>query len=120
MARQQQGTGASESVGPRPDRQCCKARVLCARRTELRCGRTIPRGIEIVTPSPGLSEDAPPVDIVSTHGEAAASAGPAAGSASTAANDGDGSGRDGLTLAIAIAAATLAAAALGLQLIRRR
>jgi uncharacterized protein YcnI len=67
-----------------------------------------------------LSEDAPPIDVVSTHGEAAPTAGPTAGSSATAASDGGGSGRDGLTLAIAIAAATLAAAALGLQLIRRR
>jgi uncharacterized protein YcnI len=66
-----------------------------------------------------LSESATPVDVVSTHGEAApASAGGAAAPAA-AATSSDGGGRDGLTLAIAIGAAMLAAAALGLQLRRR-
>jgi uncharacterized protein YcnI len=65
-----------------------------------------------------LSEDAAPIDVVSTHGEAVA-ASPATGSSATVVSDGGGSGRDGLTLAIAIAAAALAAAALGVQLIRR-
>jgi uncharacterized protein YcnI len=74
------------------------------------------------TPAPvtRLSETAVPVDVVSTHGEAA----PTATGGSTAAPAGaaspDGDGRDGLTLAIAIAAVVLAAAALGLQFGRRR
>ena len=64
-----------------------------------------------------LSESATPVDVVSTHGEAApAATGGAAAPASAASSSG---GRDGLTLGIAIAAAVLAAAALGLQLLRR-
>jgi uncharacterized protein YcnI len=63
-----------------------------------------------------LSEDALPVDVVSTHGEATPQASAPAAAATANASD----GRDGLTLAIAIAAAALAAAALGLQLTRRR
>ena len=62
-----------------------------------------------------LSESATPVDVVSTHGEAAAGA----AAPTAAATSSDGGGRDGLTLAIAIGAAVLAAAALGLQLRRR-
>lgn len=60
-----------------------------------------------------LSENAVPVDVVSTHGEATPRAtAPARASGAP--------GRDGVTLGIAIAAAALAATALGLQLIRRR
>jgi uncharacterized protein YcnI len=66
-----------------------------------------------------LSEDAVPVDVVSTHGEAVPSAGTPA-RAATAPQAADTDGRDTLTLAIAIAAAALAAAALVLQLARRR
>jgi uncharacterized protein YcnI len=66
-----------------------------------------------------LGEDAPPVDVVSTHGEAVPSGGtPARPAGAAAASSGDD--RDGLTLAIAIGAAVLAAAALGVQLARRR
>jgi uncharacterized protein YcnI len=64
-----------------------------------------------------LSESATPVDVVSTHGEAAPAATGGGAGAPPAAAAADG--RDGLTLAIAIAAAVLAAAALGLQLLRR-
>ncbi|MEA2184005.1 MAG: hypothetical protein QOK16_1655 [Solirubrobacteraceae bacterium] len=70
-----------------------------------------------------LSEDAVPVDVVSTHGEGTPAATAGAQPAATASGDGgsgSGSGRDGLTLAIAIAAALLGAAALGLQLLKRR
>jgi uncharacterized protein YcnI len=68
-----------------------------------------------------LSEDALPVDVVSTHGEAspATGGGPAA-KTSGGSGSGLGSGRDALTLVIAIAAALLGAAALGLQLLKRR
>jgi uncharacterized protein YcnI len=67
-------------------------------------------------PTTTLSEDAVPVDVVSTHGERApATARPAAATAA----DG-GSGRDGLTLALAIVGALLGAAALALQLARGR
>jgi uncharacterized protein YcnI len=63
-----------------------------------------------------LSERAEPVDVVSTHGQAA----PAPVRAAVApARPRDAGGGDGLTLAVAIAAALLAAAALGLQLRRR-
>lgn len=61
-----------------------------------------------------LSETATPVDVVSTHGEAATGG---AGAPAAARESADG--RDALTLAIAIVAAVLAAAALGLQLRRR-
>ena len=61
-----------------------------------------------------LSERAEPVDVVSTHGQAAPV--PARAAVPAAA---DKPGRDGLTLAVAIAAALLAAAGLGLQLLRR-
>lgn len=80
------------------------------------------------TPAPvtRLSEDAVPVDVVSTHGESvtpaasgAATTGPRAQTAIGTASTGDG-GRDALTLGIAVAAALLAAAALGLALVRRR
>jgi len=66
-----------------------------------------------------LSEDALPVDVVSTHGEASPATG-AEPAAKTSGGSGSGSGRDALTLAIAIAAALLGAAALGLQLLKRR
>ena len=66
-----------------------------------------------------LSEDAVPVDVVSTHGEQLA---PAAGApaGATAQSNGSGDGRDALTLALAIAGALLGAAALALQLVRGR
>ncbi len=68
-----------------------------------------------------LSEDAVPVDVVSTHGESVA---PASGGTSPAAPAKEGaaakdSGRDGLTLALAIAGLALGAAALGLGVLRR-
>jgi uncharacterized protein YcnI len=80
------------------------------------------------TPAPvtHVSEDAVPVDVISTHGESATPA--ASGAATTGsgaqaaigtASTGDGD-RDVLTIAIAIVAALLAAAALGLTLVRRR
>jgi uncharacterized protein YcnI len=71
------------------------------------------------TPAPvtTLSEDAVPVDVVSTHGERAPAAAGAPAAATTATSSGD---RDGLTLALALAGALLGAAALGLQLARGR
>ena len=66
-----------------------------------------------------LSESATPVDVVSTHGEAAPAATGGGSTARAAAASSSSGGRDGLTLGIAIAAAVLAAAALGLQLLRR-
>jgi hypothetical protein len=66
-----------------------------------------------------LGESAAPVDVVSTHGQAAPAPAPAAVSPPTGATaDGaaDAAGRDGPTLAVAIAAALFAATALGLQL----
>jgi hypothetical protein len=66
-----------------------------------------------------LSEDAVPVDVVSTHGESApAASGGAAGAPARAATAEPG--RDGLTLGLAIAGAVLGAAALALALVRRR
>jgi len=62
-----------------------------------------------------LSEDAVPVDVVSTHGEKTAPDGAPAPAAATADD-----GRDGLTLGLAIAGLALGAAALGLTLVRRR
>lgn len=70
-----------------------------------------------------LSESAAPVDVVSTHGQAAPAPARAAVPAPRGAVAGDATdagGRDGLTLAAAFAAALLAAAALGLQLRGRR
>lgn len=66
-----------------------------------------------------LSEDAVPVDVVSTHGESAAAA--SGGAAATPAKAATAlRGRDGLTLGLAITAAVLGAAALALTLARRR
>lgn len=75
------------------------------------------------TPAPvtTLSEDAVPVDVVSTHGEsepAATTSGETAPVKEATATA--GSGRDVLTLAVAIAGALLGAGALGLTLVRRR
>jgi uncharacterized protein YcnI len=69
------------------------------------------------TPSPvtTLSEDAVPVDVVSTHGERLPAAAAAGATARASAGDA-GDGRDGLTLGLAIAGALLGASALGLQL----
>lgn len=67
-----------------------------------------------------LSEDAVPVDVVSTHGEGAPTAAPAAAASSRAAAADTDSGREGVTLAIAIAALLLGGAALALQLVRDR
>jgi uncharacterized protein YcnI len=74
------------------------------------------------TPAPvtRLSESAAPVDVVSTHGEAAPAATGGDGSRAAPATGAPSDDRDGLTLGIAIAAAALAAAALGLQLLRRQ
>jgi uncharacterized protein YcnI len=74
-------------------------------------------GSDQPAPVTKLSEDAVPVDVVSTHGEQTPAAS-APARASTTADKASG-GRDGLTLAIAILAAALGAVALGLQLIRR-
>jgi uncharacterized protein YcnI len=63
-----------------------------------------------------LSEDAAPVDVVSTHGESA----PAGASAAPASSAPAGSGRDGLTLALAVGGLLLGAAAMGLVLLGRR
>ncbi|HEV7808723.1 MAG TPA: DUF1775 domain-containing protein [Solirubrobacteraceae bacterium] len=63
-----------------------------------------------------LGEDAVPVDVVSTHGEAA----PAPSSSAAAPAEHGERGRDGLTFALAILAAVLGAAALALQVGRRR
>jgi uncharacterized protein YcnI len=76
------------------------------------------------TPAPvtTLSEDAVPVDVVSTHGESepvAASGGASAAPAKEAAKAAE-PGRDGLTLGLAILGALLGAAALGLAVVRRR
>jgi uncharacterized protein YcnI len=76
------------------------------------------------TPAPvtTLSEDAVPVDVVSTHGESepvAASGGASAAPAERAATAAK-PGRDGLTLGIAILGALLGAAALGVTVVRRR
>ncbi len=78
-------------------------------------------GGEFPAPATTLSESAVPVDVVSTHGEAApaAAAGAARPAATTTSDDG-GTDRDGLTLAIALLAALLGAAALALQLTRGR
>ena len=65
-----------------------------------------------------LSEDAAPVDVVSTHGEGVPVAASAA-RATPAARAPD-PGRDGLTLALAILGALLGSAALALALGRRR
>jgi len=78
---------------------------------------------EFPAPATTLSESAVPVDVVSTHGEAAPAGAAAAGAAATPATPGAGDGdteRDGLTLAVAILAALLGAAALALQLTRGR
>ena len=65
-----------------------------------------------------LSEQAEPIDVVSTHGEKTpAATGGAPAPAARTASDG---GRDGLTLGLAIAGVVLGAAALGLTLARRR
>jgi uncharacterized protein YcnI len=64
-----------------------------------------------------LSEDAVPVDVVSTHGESTPAA---SGRPAVTASKRDERGRDGLTFALAILAAALGAAALALQLGRRR
>ena len=64
-----------------------------------------------------LSEDAVPVDVVSTHGEGAPAA---AGTPAAPAAASSSARRDGLTLALALAGALLGAAALGLQLARGR
>lgn len=74
------------------------------------------------TPAPTthLSETAAPVDVVSTHGEAATGAPGQSSAAPAPAASSDGGGRDGLTLALAIVATVLAAAALGLQFRRGR
>jgi uncharacterized protein YcnI len=66
-----------------------------------------------------LSEHAPAVDVVSTHGEAAP-ASSATGAAPATAPTKARSGRDGLTLALALLGALLGAAALALQLVGRR
>lgn len=76
-------------------------------------------GGDFPAPSTTLSETAVPVDVVSTHGEAAPPAGATAAAPTPAASSGD-AGRDGLTLAIAILGALLGAAALALQLTRGR
>jgi len=64
-----------------------------------------------------LSEDAEPVDVVSTHGEPTAAANAPAPASTASPPD---AGRDGLTLALAIAGLVLGAAALGAALTRRR
>jgi uncharacterized protein YcnI len=77
-------------------------------------------GSDFPAPATTLSERAVPVDVVSTHGEAAPVGAATAGAAATpaaAVSDDDG-GRDGLTLALAGLGALLGAAALALQLTR--
>jgi uncharacterized protein YcnI len=64
-----------------------------------------------------LSEDAVPVDVVSTHGEVAPRSPATPAAAGQAASTG---GRDALTVALAIVGALLGAAALALQLMRAR
>jgi uncharacterized protein YcnI len=66
-----------------------------------------------------LSEDAVPVDVVSTHGEPVPAASSAAAGPTTSAAKA-GSGRDGPTLALAILGALLGAAALVVALTGRR
>jgi uncharacterized protein YcnI len=73
-------------------------------------------GSDFPAPATTLSESAVPVDVVSTHGEAAA----APSTAAVAVVDEGDTERDGLTLAIAILAALLGTAALALQLTRGR
>jgi uncharacterized protein YcnI len=75
-------------------------------------------GSDFPAPATTLSESAVPVDVVSTHGEAAATAAPST-AAPAVVDEGD-TERDGLTLAIAILAALLGTAALALQLTRGR
>lgn len=65
-----------------------------------------------------LSENATPIDVVSTHGERTAAAPPGASAPTSQTTTRDG--RDGLTLAFAILGTLLGAAALALQLARRR
>jgi uncharacterized protein YcnI len=77
-------------------------------------------GSDFPAPATTLSESAVPVDVVSTHGEAAPAGTAAASPATPAASDDDDTERDGLTLAVAILAALLGAAALALQLTRGR
>ena len=78
-------------------------------------------GGDFPAPATTLSESAVPVDVVSTHGEAAPAGVATAGAASTPARvSAENPGRDGLTLALAILGALLGAAALGLQLMRGR
>ena len=74
------------------------------------------KGSEQPAATTTLSEDAAPVDVVSTHGEAVPVATSAAAKPAPQATE---AGRDGLTLALAIAGALLGAAALVLTLRRR-
>ena len=76
-------------------------------------------GGDFPAPATTLSESATPVDVVSTHGEAAPAGGATAAAARTPSDDGD-TERDGLTLAVALLGAALGAAALALQLTRGR
>ena len=76
-------------------------------------------GGDFPAPATTLSESAVPVDVVSTHGEAAPTGGTKAAPARASSDDGD-TERDGLTLAVALLGAALGAAALALQLTRGR
>jgi len=67
-----------------------------------------------------LSEDAVPVDVVSTHGESASATAGGRPAATSDQQPAAPSGRDGLTLALAIAGLLLGAAALAIALARRR
>jgi uncharacterized protein YcnI len=79
-------------------------------------------GGDFPAPATTLSERAVPVDVVSTHGEAAPAGAATAAAAPPppASSDGGDTERDGLTLAVAILGALLGAAALALQLTRGR
>jgi uncharacterized protein YcnI len=71
-------------------------------------------------PATTLSESAVPVDVVSTHGEAAPAGAATAADATPAPASSDDGGRDELTLVLAILGALLGAVALALQLTRGR